>query len=261
MPTPAANPLPRVQPMPLDLPSPRFLFADFKRVAPVDATSVWPLLLERNANRMTVKRPAAAMENLRAIVETTFRLANKVGFGAMTLRDLSRECGLSMGGLYGYIASKDDLAAMIEDVIRYLAGEIPSWFAGRFTPAERLDATLRSHVYISELLQPWFYFVFLESRTLSDSQRQVAKAAEMAVHDGFATLVVDAGVDDPAEAHLLAGHFIALVQDWYVKRWKYRQAKIGVDAFADSLGRLALARIAASVPPAAAGPRLVAASG
>jgi len=238
--------------MPLDLPSPRFQLADFKRVAPVDASSVWPLLLERNAHRMTVKRPAAAMENLRAIVETTFRLANKVGFGAMTLRDLSRECGLSMGGLYGYIASKDDLAAMIEDMIRYLAGEIPSWFAGRFTAAERLDATLRSHVYISELLQPWFYFVFLESRTLSESQRQVAKAAEMAVQDGFATLVADAGVRDPAEAHLLSGHLIALVQDWYVKRWKYRQAKIGVDGFADSLGRLAMARIAAAgaLPPA-----------
>jgi AcrR family transcriptional regulator len=229
--------------MPLDLPSPRFLFADFKRVAPVDASSVWPLLLERNAHRMTVKRPAAAMENLRAIVETTFRLANKVGFGAMTLRDLSRECGLSMGGLYGYIASKDDLAAMIEDMIRYLAGEIPFWFEGRFTAPERLGATLRAHVYATELLHPWFYFVFLESRTLSDSQRQVAKAAEMAVHQGLTTLVADAGVDDTTDAHLLAGHLIAVAQDWYVKRWKYKQAKLGVDAFADSLCALAMARI------------------
>jgi AcrR family transcriptional regulator len=229
--------------MPLDLPSPRFLFADFKRVAPVDAASVWPLLLERNTHRMTVKRPAAAMENLRAIVETTFRLANKVGFGAMTLRDLSRECGLSMGGLYGYIASKDDLAAMIEDMIRFLAGEIPSWFAGRFTPAERLDATLRAHVYISELLHPWFYFVFLESRTLSDGQRQVAKAAEMSVHQGLTGLVSEAGVPDVAEAHLLAGHLIAVAQDWYVKRWKYKQARLSVDHFADSLCALARARL------------------
>jgi hypothetical protein len=31
--------------MPLDLPSHRFLFTDFKRIAPVDAASVWPLLL------------------------------------------------------------------------------------------------------------------------------------------------------------------------------------------------------------------------
>jgi AcrR family transcriptional regulator len=173
-----------------------------------------------------------------------------VGFGSMTLRDLSRECGLSMGGLYGYIASKDDLAAMIEDMIRYLAGEIPFWFAGRFTPAERLGATLRAHVYISELMQPWFYFVFLESRTLSDSQRQVAKAAEMAVHQGLTTLVADAGVEGPTDAHLLAGHLIAVAQDWYVKRWKYKQAKLSVDAFADSLCALAMARIhPAGTPP------------
>ena len=247
--------------MPLDLPSHRFLFSDFKRVAPVDATSVWPLLLERNAHRMTVKRPAAAMENLRAIVETTFRLANKVGFGAMTLRDLSRECGLSMGGLYGYIASKDDLAAMIEDMIRYLAGEIPFWFAGRFTAPERLDATLRAHVYASELLHPWFYFVFLESRTLSDSQRQVAKAAEMAVHQGLTTLVADAGVDDTTDAHLLAGHLIAVAQDWYVKRWKYKQAKLSVDAFADSLCALAMARICPAGEPPRGAAAMAAVSG
>lgn len=231
--------------MTLTLP-PQFAFADFKRVAPLDAGSVWPLLLERNAHRLTVKRPAAALDNLRSIVETTFRLANKVGFGAMTLRDLSRECGLSMGGLYGYIASKDDLAAMIEDMIRYLAGEIPSWFAGRWTPAERLQATLRGHVYISEMLQPWFYFVFFESRMLSDGQRQVAKSAEMEVQQGLTRLITEAGVSDVGDAQLLAGHLQALSQDWYVKRWKYRQLKVGVDAFADSVCRLALARVEAA---------------
>jgi hypothetical protein len=37
----------------------------------------------------------------------------------MSLRDLCKEAGLSMGGLHGYIGTKDDLAAMIEDVVRY----------------------------------------------------------------------------------------------------------------------------------------------
>ncbi|NRF72348.1 TetR/AcrR family transcriptional regulator [Aquincola sp. S2] len=229
--------------MPLDLP-PHFLIADFKRVAPVDASTVWDKLLERNAHRLTVKRPAA-LENLRTIVETTFRLANKVGFGAMTLRDLSGACGLSMGGLYGYIASKDDLAAMIEDMIRFLAAEIPGWFDGPWPALERLEAMLRGHVYITEILQPWFYFVFLESRTLSEGQRQVAKASEMDVQQGLTRLFAEAGIDDALEAQVLAGHFLALSQDWYVKRWKYRQLKVPVDAFADSICRLARARVEA----------------
>jgi hypothetical protein len=28
---------------------------------------------------------------------------------------------------------------------------------------------------------------------------------------------------------------VALFQDWYLKRWKYRAAKVGVDQFADSV--------------------------
>lgn len=70
---------------------------------------------------MTVRRAGAAAENLRRIVDATFRIANKTGFAAMSLRDLSRGSGLSMGGLYGYINTKDDLAAMIEDVVRYVS--------------------------------------------------------------------------------------------------------------------------------------------
>ena len=34
---------------------------------------------------------------------------------------------------------------------------------------------------------------------------------------------------------MLAAHCLALFQDWYVKRWKYRAAKVNVDDFADSV--------------------------
>ena len=37
-----------------------------------------------------------------------------MGFDAMSLRDLSRESGLSMGALYSYFTSKDDLLSMIQ---------------------------------------------------------------------------------------------------------------------------------------------------
>jgi AcrR family transcriptional regulator len=52
-----------------------------------------------------------------------------VGFRAMNLRDLCGETGLSMGGLYGYIASKDQLAEMIEDVVRHATQALPKMFA------------------------------------------------------------------------------------------------------------------------------------
>ena len=37
---------------------------------------------------------------------------------------------------------------------------------------------------------------------------------------------------------MLAGHIVwRMFQDWYVKRWKYRAAKVHVDDFADSTVR------------------------
>ena len=44
------------------------------------------------------------------IVSHNLANANTVGFRAMTLRDLCRETGMSMGGLYGYIENKDQLS-------------------------------------------------------------------------------------------------------------------------------------------------------
>ena len=60
-----------------------------------------------------------------------------------------------MGGLYGYLQSKDALAAMVEDLIRHIGGEIPRWFdEASLAPLVRLDSSLRAHVFMSELLQP-----------------------------------------------------------------------------------------------------------
>jgi AcrR family transcriptional regulator len=224
--------------MRLDLP-PRFSFADFKKVTPIDGSNVLSMALERQLHRMTVKRAAAASENLPKIFDATFRLANKKGFEAMSLRDLCKETGLSMGGLYGYITSKDDLAAVIEDVVRHSSNEIPLWFSEIDDPFEKFDATLRAHVFVSELLQPWFFFVFMESRLLSATQRSVAKASEYHFQNALAALLGGGDPEDEPRAQLAASHCMALIQDWYVKRWKYRHQKVSVDSFANSISEIA----------------------
>lgn len=230
--------------MTLDLP-PRFTFADFKRATPIDASSVLALILSRHGERMTVKRLAPAQENLRKIFDATFKLANKVGFAGMTLRDLCRETGLSMGGLYGYFNSKDELAGIIEDVVRFLAGEIPAWFEHLDDPRLQLDQTLRAHLFLSELLHPWFFFVFMESRLLPSSQRGVARSSELHFQEAMAAFITAAGVKQPERADLLAAHLLASIQDWHLKRWKYKQLKVTVEAFADSVGDMAACALVA----------------
>ena len=234
--------------MVLDL-APRFSFAQFKRVNPIPLDAIWELVYARNADTMKVKRVPAALGNLRGIIEATFRLANQVGFGAMTLRDLSQAAGLSMGGLYGYLQSKDALAAMIEDLIRHIAQEIPSWFdRGELSAHVRLDSSLRAHVFLSELLQPWFYFVFMESRVLGAEQRKVARFAELDFQTALAQQLAQVPGMDDRRAFLTACHLQSVAQDWYVKRWKYKAENISVDEFANSLSDLIASQLGTPSP-------------
>lgn len=231
---------------PVPLPA-RFSFSEFRRVAPIDETSICPLLLKRNAERIGVKRRQTAEANLRAIFTATFRLANRTGFHAMTLRHLSQEAGLSMGGLYAYIENKDALSAMIEDVIRYICEGLPAWFAAIELPLDRAEAMLRGHLFLSEMLQPWFFFVYMESRSVPEDQRKQARASELGIELQLAQLLQAQGGLTTGESQLLAAHALAMVQDWHLKRWKYKAAGVGIDAFADSVIGLVRARISQAV--------------
>ncbi len=229
-------------------PSVRFDFAQFQQMTPLSGDSIWEYILDRHAGRIGVKRRKPALENVEKIFRATFRLANEVGFRAMSLRDLCRETGLSMGGLYGYIDSKDQLAEMIEDVVRHASEELPRMFAHVPDPLARLESVVRATIYLSEILQPWFYFVFMDSRVLGFDQRSMAKESELNIQGIIAELI---GQLDPApvgEPTLLASHVLALFEDWYVKRWKYRAAKVSVDDFADSALRMIRSHLAPPQP-------------
>src|SRR5258708_32323684 len=54
-----------------------------------------------------------AMSNLVRIIEATLTLSNRHGFHAMTLRELAKTSGLSMGSLYSYFDNKETLLSMI----------------------------------------------------------------------------------------------------------------------------------------------------
>ncbi|WP_229518556.1 TetR/AcrR family transcriptional regulator [Massilia sp. PAMC28688] len=215
-----------------------FDFEQFQRMTPLNGDTIWEYLVERHGERIGVKRRKPALENMEKIFGATFRLANEVGFRAMSLRDLCRETGLSMGGLYGYIESKDQLAEMIEDVVRHTTYELPRMFAHVEPPLQRLESLIRGTIYLSEILQPWFYFVYMDSRVLNFEQRGMAKTSELSIQ-AYITGILD-GLEPKLQGDttLVAAHIVALFQDWYVKRWKYRAARVHVDDFADSVLQL-----------------------
>lgn len=187
---------------------------------------------------MTVRRVGATTENLRKIMATTFRTANKTGFAAMSQRDLSRESGLSIGGLYGCIKTKDDLAAMIADVVRYSNTAFPEWFADwsdlkKVWKRRRAATSSWPNYFIhGSTSSSWIHahYPVLESQSprpaIFHSQQELMR------------LMSASKLERGPQIELLASHCLPLIQDWYVKRWKYHQLRITVDEFANSVCHL-----------------------
>lgn len=214
-------------------------FESFKAELSLSKVEICRAIFRQNAGYIRVRKEHIAVSNLERIIESTLRLTRAKGFHAMSLRDLSADCGMSIGGLYAYIRNKDDLVHLIQLHGMLLTRRtLHEYTDGVKEARERLHAALRAHVYLSELMQPWFYFSFMEARNLPDPQKKEAIAIEREVEDIIHDIIADGisrGAFKAVDARMLAAISKAMMQDWYLKRRKYRDYGVGPTAYADFL--------------------------
>ncbi len=190
-------------------------------------------LYERHGASMEVKKPATATRNLARIMTAALELAGAKGFQGMSMRDLSTASGISLGALYTYIRDKDTLLFLMLDVVtdaveRVLA--VPPVDA-MADPTRRLRWVLDRHVRLTEAMQPWFAFAYMEAKAFSPTARQRARTAELRTESLIAEALADGvaqGVFRQLDVDMTAALLKPLLQDWYLKRWKYRARGVGV---------------------------------
>lgn len=213
-------------------------------------------IYERHRDTIKVQKPRVAVANLARIVEAVLTLSNRQGFHATTLRDLSRACGISMGGLYSYFDTKDTLLLMI---LEQVAGAVEEALEAapqelRADPARHLQWLIETHVALSETMQPWFIFSYMEAKAFPLPARKAAVASELATERMFADVLaagVESGAFRVADVEFTATLIKPLLQDWYVKRGKYRKRGIAAPAYAAAVSAFVLAAL--SPPPGTPG--------
>lgn len=196
-------------------------------------------LYRQNTDMIRIKKEATAIRSLARIIDSTLRLANTKGFHAMTLRDLCADSELSMGGLYAYIRNKDDLIHLIQNHGFILTRRTLLHYTGAVSaPRVKLYEAIKAHLFLSELMRAWFYFSYMEAKSLPEEEKQRAIAMEREIEDIFCD-ILEAGIDSGDYAsdnpRLLSSLIKALLQDWYLKRRKYRDQQVGIEAYAKTI--------------------------
>lgn len=196
--------------------------------------------LDRQQTRR-IRKEKTVVKNLDKIFGAVLKISNKKGFKTMSMRDLSQECGLSMGALYNYFSGKDDLLEMLQHQQRTVTGKIlEERIAAQSSPRSKLKTAIYTHLYLSEALQPWFYFSFMEAKNLTGAEKEKTLASERATEKMICDILVEGQNQNVFQSHdpqLGASLIKALLQDWYVKRGKYARRNISVDQYADYVYR------------------------
>jgi len=225
----------------------------FRRAWALEGEPLWRRVFDMHRDKMQIKNAQSSLLNLEKIFSCTFRLANSAGFQAMSLRDLSRETGISMGGLYAYIGSKDDLASVIEGVLRQSIDDVMSDLVQHnLSPVERLKAIIYGDIYMNDIMHHWYYFCYLEAKGLSREQREAAMTLELKfdehLKDTFRAGLAE-GVFQCDDLALLATHITAMLQQWYLKRWKFQLQGTSIDRYSQFVFDRALQSLSYSAHP------------
>ncbi|WP_224249936.1 TetR/AcrR family transcriptional regulator [Hyalangium gracile] len=200
-------------------------------------------LYQRHRERMEVKKPRTAVVNLARVLPATLRLSEQQGFHEMSMRDLSRASGVSLGALYSYIRDKDTLLELmldvVSDAVERVLVTVPEEV--RADPRAHLRWIIHRHIQLTEALPAWFRFAYLEAKGFGPSARKRARQEELAterlIHEALESGVRQ-GVFRRMDIDMTAALIKPLLQEWYLKRWKYRQRDVSPEAYTDAVMNL-----------------------
>ncbi len=211
-------------------------YVEFQKQVSLSKQDICREVYADNRNSIRVKKEGTVVKNLERIFDATLKISNKKGFQAMSMRDLSQETNLSMGALYSYFSSKEELLEMLQHQHRTITIRIlEAYIHAQKDPSGKLRIAIRTHLYLSEIMQPWFYFSYMETKNLSKQQQELAIASELYTEKIFSDILNEGqiqGYFQIDDLQLTASVIKAMLQDWYLKRWKYAKRKISVDQYA-----------------------------
>ncbi len=210
-------------------------YEEFKSNFDYQGESLYALIFERNRDKIKVSKEKFAVRNLHKIFDAVFRITPRIGFQAMSLRDLSAETGLSMGGLYSSISSKEAIASIVKDVVSVICTEIVEESQKQDDSLRALQNLMRGYLYASTLMQPWFYFLYFETKSLPQAEQEESKNIERTQVKAIKELINQLLPESAAchQSEFVATMALSLIQERYLKPWKYHNATSTIDEYAD----------------------------
>ena len=133
----------------------------------------------KRAVKTKIKSEKLIDRRRKQIIDGAIKVFTAKGFHSATVREIADAAGLTMGSLYNYIASKEDIIHIVYDYItRVLREEMRGAIEGIGDPEERLKAALHQNLKAVYQNQEISMFIYKESAALDKESLYTVLARE-----------------------------------------------------------------------------------
>ena len=188
-----------------------------------------PAQIERKSIPTQVKDSELVVQKRREIVDAAVGLFIRKGYHQTTTRKIAREAGFSIGSLYEYIASKEDILYLVCDAIH---GEMEERLRNEIvegrTVADTLNGAIDAYFRVCDRMQDSILLIYRETASLAPDYQRYVLQNETRVTEIFARILKEGFAsgafqfDGLKTVHLMAHNIVVLGHMWAFRRWFIR---------------------------------------
>ena len=172
--------------------------------------------------RSSVKDQELVMRRRKQIIEGAMRLFQEKGFHRTTTREIAKESGFSIGTLYEYIRTKEDVLFLVcEFVHDRVRDQLAETISVGNPTMESLRQAIRQYLYFMDTIQPEILMLYQETKSLNKEKRQFVLEQEQKVV-GMMEELLNVCLKEKRSAkeiHFLANHIVVSGHMWCFRRW------------------------------------------
>jgi AcrR family transcriptional regulator len=174
-----------------------------------------------------IKNAALVVKRREQIFDAVIQLFSEKGYHSTTLREISKESGITLGNLYDYISTKEDILSIIQEkATQAVMDAISKEREEHRDPVEKLKNLINSELNAMDKYQELILIIYQESHamgketlhSLLQGERKHLREYERIIEEG-----IRKGVLKPLNTRMLANMIKILIDAWVMKRWDLRE--------------------------------------
>lgn len=183
---------------------------------------------------------------LSQIAAAATRLLRTQGFHQMSVNALAKEAGISVGTIYQYVTTKEDILLLVlVDIFESYRREVGEAMEGVDDPVHRLAAGFHAYCGVVDSHRSATVLAYQESRTLAKAGREDVKQQELETNDLFKRCIdeaIEQGLIAEVDSSLLSFDLAVLAHTWALKSWHFHD-RMSVEEFASTQLALVLGAV------------------